>query len=85
MNDWDNDNLADEGPLESDLEELACDDESPTTACSACGAEIYEDSPQCSVCGEYIFAGGSSTHHLTRWYLIVAAIALTAFLCYILL
>jgi hypothetical protein len=85
MADWDNDNLADEGPLESDLEELGGDDESSTAPCSACGAEIYDDSPQCPACGQYILATGNSTHGLTRWYLIAAAIALIAFVCYILL
>ncbi len=83
MNEWDDDNLLYEGPLESDLEEF--DDESETIPCPACGTEVYEDSPQCPVCGEYIFGSTSSTHRWPWWWMVAAVITLVAFICYILL
>lgn len=33
------------------------DDEAEVVDCPACGAEVYEDAPQCPVCGEYITHG----------------------------
>jgi hypothetical protein len=85
VNEWDDDNLDDEGPLDSDLDELDYDDEPPTEPGPACGADIYDDSPQCPVCGEYIFPGSGSTHRWPLWLVVVAAVALVAFICYILL
>ena len=84
MSEWDDDNLPDEGPLESDLEELGGDDGPDTAPCPACGAEIYDDSPQCPVCGEYIFATAAATHRWPWWWVLAAAAALIAFVCYIL-
>jgi hypothetical protein len=85
VNEWDDDNLDDEGPLDSDLDEFADDDEPTTEPCPACGADIYDDSPRCPVCGEYIFPGSGSTHRWPIWMVIVAAVAIFAFICYILL
>ena len=84
MNEWDDDNLPDEAPLESDLEEFGDDDEPATTPCSACGAEIYDDSPRCPVCGEYIFATAGAAHRLAWWWVLAAVVALIALVCYIL-
>ena len=84
MNEWDDDNLDDEGPLDSDLDELGTDDELTTAPCPSCGAEIYDDSPQCPVCGEYILSGAGTSHRWPLWMVIIAAVALVAFVCYIL-
>jgi len=84
VNEWDDDNLPDEGPLQSDLEEFDGDDESATAACPACGTEIYDDSVQCPSCGEYIFASAGIAHRWPWWWTLVAALALIAFVCYIL-
>ena len=84
MNEWDDDNLPDEGPLESDLEEFDDNDEPETEPCPACGAEIYDDSPQCPACGEYIFATAGATHRWPLWLVVATAAALIAFVCYIL-
>ena len=48
LNDW-------EYPDEDDM-----DDESETSPCPHCGADVYEDSVQCPVCGEYITSGGGN-------------------------
>ena len=85
MNEWDDDNLDDEGPLDSDLDEFNNDDELTTEPCPACGAEIYDDSPQCPVCGEYIVARAGASHRWPLWMVIVAAVAIFALLCYILI
>jgi hypothetical protein len=76
--------MADEGPLESDLEELG-DDEPETTPCPDCGAEIYEDSPQCPVCGYYVLAGAGSSYNPPWWWLLAAGAVIAAFVCYILI
>lgn len=85
MNEWDDDNPPDEGPLECDLEELGGDDAPQTAPCSACGAEIYDDSVQCPVCGQYILGGSGASHRLTWWWVLAAVAALVAFVCYILI
>jgi hypothetical protein len=84
VNEWDDDNLTDEGPLECDLEELGGDDGHETAPCPNCGTEIYDDSPRCPVCGEYIVATVGAAHPLTWWWMLIAAVALFAFVCYIL-
>ena len=84
MNEWDNDNPPDEGPLESDLEELGGAGGPETAPCGACGAEIYDDSVQCPACGQYIFAAVGATHRWPWWWVLAAAVALIAFVCYIL-
>ncbi len=33
------------------------EDDDYTIPCPACGAEVYEDAPQCPSCGEYIVDG----------------------------
>lgn len=30
------------------------DEDSPTIECRMCGCDVYEDAPQCPVCGEWI-------------------------------
>ncbi len=84
MSEWDDDNLLDEGPLDSDLKTFDDDNEQTTEPCPACGAEIYDDSPQCPVCGEYILSGAAASHRWPIWMVIVAAVAIFAFVCYIL-
>ena len=44
----------DEYPDELDCLDEMDDDSTQTIICAACGDEVYEDSPQCPVCGHYI-------------------------------
>jgi hypothetical protein len=37
------------------------DDRTPTVPCPDCGAEIYEDTPRCPICGRYV------THQAGVW------------------
>ena len=39
------------------------EDQSTTTECIHCGAEIYDDAPRCPICGEYQVGSRS----LTAW------------------
>lgn len=56
------DELRDEEyPDESDMLD---DEESDLVRCAACGAEVYEESVQCPVCGEYLTA---DTNPLSSW------------------
>lgn len=66
-NDFDSadDDLRDEEyPDESDMMDDEDSEETDTVLCSACHAEVYEDSVQCPVCGEYLV---SDTHPLSHW------------------
>jgi len=62
--DSEDDELRDEEyPDEQDLNEDA-DGDLDLIPCSACGAEVYEDSVQCPVCGEYL----TTTHNrFSNW------------------
>jgi len=37
------------------------DDDDPTIPCPACGQPIFEDSPRCPACGEYLTTGVAAT------------------------
>jgi RNA polymerase subunit RPABC4/transcription elongation factor Spt4 len=59
MSHWSDDELRDdEYPDEEDAYD---EEETLTTSCPACGAEVYEDAEQCPVCGNYI------THSTSPW------------------
>jgi hypothetical protein len=57
-NDWDDDDLGepDDG-----------DDNEPTILCPNCHKTIYEDSPQCPHCGEYILEEPSLPGRYAWW------------------
>jgi len=86
MDEFSDDNRIDEGPLESDLEELGDPDDPGTEPCSACGAEIYHDSVQCPVCGQYVFgaAAEAGSDRSTWLWVLTAIVVLAAFLWYVL-
>jgi predicted amidophosphoribosyltransferase len=50
-------------------------EETSTITCPACGAEVYEESPACPVCGEYITSTpstGSQWAGKPWWYVALA-------------
>jgi hypothetical protein len=49
------------------------DDEDSTIPCPSCGRDIYEDSPQCPHCGEYIVDNAATSGRHT-WLIIVGVI-----------
>ncbi|MBA4029367.1 MAG: hypothetical protein C0478_00360 [Planctomyces sp.] len=59
----------------------AVDDEEPEfTTCPHCGAEVYEDSVQCAICGEYMTRRWSSATRNWWVYVIVGLLIATMFL-----
>jgi len=53
-------------------------DESELTVCPSCGAEVYEDAPQCSVCGEYITADTSPWSDRPWWWIALGLVGIAA-------
>ena len=50
-----------------------------TVACAACGTEIYEDAPQCPVCGEYVTAlRGSHWEGRPGWWIALGLLGVIA-------
>jgi hypothetical protein len=64
-----------EFPDEPDEDE---DDESELVECGHCGAEIYEDSPQCPVCGEYLSASTSAWSGRSWWWIAAGLVGIAA-------
>lgn len=54
--------------------------ESSTVDCPACGAEIYEDSEQCPVCGEYVTHSTSAWDGKPLWWVILGLAGIGAVL-----
>jgi predicted RNA-binding Zn-ribbon protein involved in translation (DUF1610 family) len=54
-------------------------EEHGTVECPHCGADIYEDAPQCPVCGEYVIRGsGEFWKHKPGWYVLLALLGIIA-------
>ncbi len=50
-----------------------------TITCTACGAEIYEDAPQCPVCSEYATPGGGSLWQgRPGWWIVLGLLGIVA-------
>jgi hypothetical protein len=63
-----------EFPDEDELD----DDLSQTVTCPECGADVYEDTPRCPHCGNYL---GSPTHAITAgrgWWFALGIIGILA-------
>jgi len=86
MNEIDDGNQIDEDPLESDLEEFGDDDSPRIECCGGCGADVFDDSVQCPVCGQYIFSTEPITDRDRKtWaWVLTAVVVLAAFVWYIL-
>ena len=85
MDEMDDDNRIDEDPLESDIEELGDENRPKIDCCGGCGADVYDDSVQCPVCGQYIFSTTAITDRRSWLWVLVAAAVIIAFLCYVLI
>lgn len=72
-NDWDDDWDED---WEDEPEEPI---EAGTIECPHCGAEIYEEAPQCPRCGEYVVHGtGEFWKNKPIWYVLLALLGIVA-------
>ncbi|MCA9269853.1 MAG: hypothetical protein KDA41_15335, partial [Planctomycetales bacterium] len=58
--DWDDDES-------SDLDDAAYDEDA-TVACPHCGADVYEDAPCCSTCGQYMTPDASPWSERPWWW-----------------
>ena len=54
------------------------DDSSETIVCPACGADVYEDSPRCPTCGNYITPSTSPLSGRPQWYVLLALVGVAA-------
>lgn len=55
------------------------EDEELTVPCPACGTEIYEDAPQCPVCGEYVTrSSGRVWEGKPVWYILLGLLGILA-------
>jgi hypothetical protein len=73
----------DERPLEDweypDSDESNDDDGTATVTCAACGSDIYEDAPQCPVCGEYVTSiGGTVWGGRSGWWIALGLLGIIA-------
>ena len=73
----------DDRPLEDwefpDPDEFDDDDGTRTITCADCGAEVYEDAPQCPICGEYISSSsGSLWQGRPGWWIVLGLLGIIA-------
>jgi hypothetical protein len=54
------------------------DDSSETVPCPHCGAEMYEDSIHCPVCGEYVTHSTSPMAGWPMWFAILGLVGVIA-------
>jgi hypothetical protein len=77
---WSNESRDDEFedrefPDQDDL----CDDESAElVACTECGADIYEDAPQCPVCGAYVVRDTRAWSGRSSWWILLVMLGIVA-------
>jgi len=77
--DEDDDDLHDPDPSDMDDEDDADGDaEVDTHPCPHCGADVYEESQQCPVCGQYIDEFPRSNY--PRWVPVAAVLVILAML-----
>lgn len=54
------------------------DDEELTSPCPSCGTEVYEDSPRCPACGEYVTASNSLWSGKSPWWIVLGMLGILA-------
>jgi len=74
--DWMQD--ADDDPDEDESPDENADDSTETVPCPSCGAEVYEDAPQCPYCGSYITGHNSLWAGRSVWWIVLAVLGLVA-------
>ena len=75
--DWNGDSSDDD-----DFDQETEDDGEPTISCPYCGTEVYEDSPRCPSCENYLSLEDSPPTATNKpwWVLLGAGLGLLAFL-----
>ncbi len=72
FDDWDDPDDPSDPPWADDEDE----DSSDTLPCPVCGEPVFEDSPRCPSCGQYITPGGTGVAARPAWILITALVCL---------
>jgi len=65
----------DEWPQENDFDD-AFDEEPDEAPCPACSRMVYEDTPKCPYCGEWIAPAGSADQRSRTWLWPLVVVAL---------
>jgi len=84
MHDWDDGEREDDPWDETDEAEIDSADEA-TVACPYCGAEMFEDAPQCAACGNYISAEDHPAAPKPTWIVVTAVLCLAMALGWVLI
>jgi hypothetical protein len=67
----------DDDPYDDD--DLPADEGVPATVpCPSCGADVYEDSEQCPVCGDYIVHSASMWDGKPLWWVVLGVLGIAA-------
>lgn len=53
-------------------------DEAELMVCPSCGAKVYEDAPQCPVCGDYVTADTSAWSDRPWWWIVLGLVGIAA-------
>ena len=75
---WSDEELADDEYPDEDDESYDDEDDSATELCSECGAEIYEDAPQCPACGCYVTASTNPFAGRSALWLVIGTLGILA-------
>ena len=62
-----------------DREDFDDEDElTETVPCPQCGADVYEDAPQCPICGEYVDRSTSALAGRPLWWIVLGVLGIAA-------
>ncbi len=79
----------DEEPSDEDIEEFGEENDTDTTCCPRCGADIYDDASRCPHCGMDVVRGRDPAARTSAgitwpiWVLLAAAVAAAVLLSFI--
>jgi len=59
-------------------EEWSDDESVELVECSHCGAEVYEEAPQCPVCGNYMVVSTSAMSGKPLWFVLLGLAGIVA-------
>lgn len=54
------------------------DDDTPTVACSNCGADVYEEADSCPACGEFLIGDSAPLQSKPMWYVALGLVGIVA-------